>query len=121
MRNSRQLEQWLARQVLDRKIPRKPPARERRGPARDAAYRAWIRGLPCVACGSTENVEAAHTGQDGGMSMKSSDYSCVPLCSDCHRHASNAYHVIGRDAFEQRHSLNLSRITAWLNEIWRAS
>jgi len=121
MRNSRLLEQWLAGEVLGREIPRKPPARERRGPARDAAYRAWIREWPCAACGSTWNVEAAHTGRDGGLSMKSSDYSCVPLCSDCHRRAPHAYHRIGRDAFERRHSLSFPRIAAQLHEIWRAS
>jgi hypothetical protein len=121
MRNSRHLEQWLARQVLDRDLPRKPPTRERRGPSRDVAYRAWIRTLSCAACGSARNIEAAHTGRDGGMSIKSSDYSCIPLCSDCHRQAPHAYHRIGRDAFERRHSLNFPKIAARLNEMWRAS
>ena len=119
MRRSCQLERWLALEVLDRELPsRKPPVRQRRGATRDGAYRAWIRTLPCVACGSTWNVEAAHTGRDGGMSIKSSDYTCVPLCSHCHRQAPHAYHVIGRDAFEQRHSLSFPKIAARLNNTW---
>ena len=99
MRSRRDLEQYLAREVLGRDIPRKEPQRERRGPARDTAYRAWIRTLPCSACGSIWSVEAAHTGRDGGMSMKSSDYSCIPLCSDCHTRGPHAYHRIGREQF----------------------
>jgi len=48
--------------AVGREIQRKPTGRERRGPARDAAYRAWIRTLPCSACGSTWLVEVGHTG-----------------------------------------------------------
>ena len=62
---------------------------------------AWIRTLPCIACGVEGRSEAAHTGTDGGMSMKASDYSCVPLCSDCHTQAPGAYHRVGKRVFER--------------------
>lgn len=75
--------------------PRKPRRRSRpvrRGPVRDRKYLAWIRSLPCAACGSTWSVEAAHTGSDGGMRQKASDTTCVPLCHDCHQAAPTSYH-----------------------------
>lgn len=76
-------------------------AQRHRGPARSWKYKAWIRSLPCCCCGSTRDVEAAHTGDDGGMSQKSSDYSCVPCCTDCHTMAPDSHHR-DRAAFEQR-------------------
>jgi hypothetical protein len=82
-----------------------------RSPARNHKYRAWIRTLPCACCGLEPAGEAAHTGSDGGMRQKASDYSCIPLCSDCHRFAAHAYHRIGRAAFETRFNLN----RAWFN------
>ena len=70
--------QWLAYEIHGR-VLRKPPGKERRGPARCKDYRAWIRTLPCRACRIEGCSEAAHVGTDGGMSMKATDYSCVPL------------------------------------------
>src|ERR1035438_9919881 len=58
-----------------------------------------------ITCGVGGRSEAAHTGTDGAMSQKASDYSCDSLCSDCHTRASGAYHRIGKRAFEQRHGL----------------
>jgi hypothetical protein len=120
MRDSRRFEQWLAREVLGHDLPRKPPARERRGPARDADYRAFVRSFPCAACGSTRSVEAAHTGSDGGMSMKASDYSCIPLCPDCHRAGRFAYHRVGREAFLHHWRIDLRELVELLNAAWRA-
>src|SRR5689334_13974397 len=92
----KQLERWLAYMVRGEKPARKPPAKKRRTPPRDEAYRAWIRSQPCAVCGTHWSVEAAHTGSDGGMRMKASDYSCIPLCVDCHQLAPESYHRIGR-------------------------
>jgi hypothetical protein len=39
----------------------------------------------------------AFTGSDGGMGQKASDYSCVPLCADCHNHRA------GKGTFERQH------------------
>jgi len=97
-----------------------PRERISRRYAVQAAILAWIRELTCIACGAVGRSEAAHTGSDGGMSIKASDYSCVPLCSDCHTQAPSAYHHVGKRAFEQRHSLSFARIVARLNIEWLA-
>ena len=111
--------------ILGRKLPQReriyrrsgPP---RKGPARDEGYKAWIRTLACCACGMEGRSEAAHTGTDGGMSMKASDYSCVPLCPDCHREGPAAYHRIGKRAFEQVRDLCLANVVAQLQREWGA-
>lgn len=78
--------------VHGRKPPRRAPRAARRGPARSSKYKAWIRTLACAACGTTKEIEAAHTGSDGGTAQKASDYSCIPLCADCHQFAADSYH-----------------------------
>jgi hypothetical protein len=108
---------------LGRKLPQRerigPRSRPlRKGPARDENYKAWIRTLACCACGHPAPNEAAHTGIDGGMSMKASDYSCVPLCSDCHTRGPLACHRIGKGAFERVHGVRLTSIAARLRREW---
>jgi hypothetical protein len=123
MLTGKHLEAYLAHVVLGRKLPQRerigprlgPP---RKGPARDEDYKDWIRTLPCCACGVEGRSEAAHTGTDGGMSMKASDYSCVPLCPDCHTQASGAYHRIGRRRFELSHGICFPALVARLQEEW---
>jgi cytochrome c553 len=98
-------------------IGRKPPTRARKNSAivRDYKYLAWIRSLPCAACGMERASEAAHTGSDGGMRIKASDTSCIPLCPRCHRTGSKAYHTIGRPAFEREHGLDIDALVAQLS------
>jgi hypothetical protein len=115
-----QLRSYLARAIHGRKPQRRATSPTRKGPPRDQAYLAWIREMPCIACGVEGRSEAAHTGTDGGMSQKASDYSCVPLCADCHRQAPGAYHRAGKGTFEQRHGLCLGRVVAQLNRQWQA-
>jgi hypothetical protein len=91
----------------------------RKGPPRDEAFKAWIRTLDCCACGRSAPSEAAHTGSDGGMSMKASDYSCVPLCADCHTLGAGAYHRVGKRAFERRHRLKCADVCRRLRAAWR--
>ena len=120
----KQLEAYLAYVVLGRKLPQRerigarsgPP---RKGPARDEDYKAWIRTLACCACGVEARSEAAHTGTDGGMSMKASDYSCVPLCPECHTQGSGAYHRIGKRVFENARGLRLEALVTQLQRAWR--
>jgi len=81
-------------------------------------YKASIRLLPCAVCRIEGRSEAAHTGGDGGMSMKASDYSCMPLCADCHRQAPGAYHRIGKRAFERAHGLCFTDVVARLHREW---
>jgi hypothetical protein len=47
------LRRWLAREIFECEIPRKPPKRATKsvGPARNARYKAWIRSVPCCVCG----------------------------------------------------------------------
>lgn len=98
---------------------RKPRRRAgRRGPSRDWKYRAWIRKLPCAFCGTDAGVEAAHTGSDGGMRQKSSDYSCVPLCHDCHQSAPISYHRLGRDQFAAQTGIDFADLVSRLNVLW---
>ena len=87
--------------------------------ARDEEYKARIRTLPCIGCGREGRSEAAHTGSDGGMSMKASDYSCAPLCADCHTQTPDAYHRIGRRAFEQQRGLRFAAVVDRLRREWR--
>ncbi len=83
-------------------------------PHRDPKYLNWIRTLPCLVCGSAWRIEASHTGPHG-MAQKSSDRSCIPLCSRHHRSANDSYHKLGPKAFEEKHGLNLRRIVEDLN------
>ena len=46
----------------------------------DERYKACFRTPPCAACKREGPNEAAH-GEDGGMRMKVSDKSCIPLCT----------------------------------------
>lgn len=65
------------------------PARRatpRRGPARDPAYLAWVRSLPCLLAGlgCEGAVEAHHAGRRG-LGQKCPDREAVPLCRRHHR------------------------------------
>ena len=114
-RNRRQLERFLAREVLGKELAtRKPPSKERRGPARDSAYRTWIRTLPSLVSG-LYGCECCHFGTDGGMSQKASDYTTGPLTPAEHRE----YHQIGKKTFERKYRINCARIAARLNAEWR--
>jgi len=63
-------------------------ARSKRKPDfhRRVQHLAFIRQLPCVACGKAAPSEPAHvrTGTDGGIGMKPGDRYAVPLCTACH-------------------------------------
>ena len=70
--------------------PRIPRTIARRKPEPNFRTRvqhlAFVRQLPCVACGKAAPSEAAHvrTGTDGGVGMKPGDRYAVPLCTACH-------------------------------------
>ena len=91
--------------------------------AQGSAAQPCLRGLGSrnafVGCGREGRSEAAHTGTDGGMSTKASDYSCVPLCTECHTQAPEAYHRVGRRQFEGMHGLSFACLVARLNREWR--
>ena len=53
---------------------------------RRVQHLAFIRLLPCVACGKPAPSEAAHvrTGTDVGTGIKPGDRYAIPLCTACH-------------------------------------
>jgi hypothetical protein len=120
MLNQHQLRSYLAWTIHGRKPQRRAASPIRKGPPRDPAYLVWMREMDCIACGIEGRSEAAHTGTDGGMSQKASDYSCVPLCLACHTQAPGAYHRVGKRAFEEQRGISFARIVERLNTEWRA-
>ncbi len=122
MLSRKKLESWLAREVLGKKppqlaykaIPKKRKGPPRKGPARSEDYKAWIKQQPSVLSGQY-GCDPAHTGKDGGMSMKASDYSCIPLTRAEHEQ----YHQLGRERFARRHGLRLGRLVRELNRAYR--
>lgn len=83
-------------------------------PTRNPKYVAWIRTLPCLVCGRTTTIEAAHTGPHG-LAQKSPDTSAVPLCARHHRTGRDSYHKLGARCFERHHRLSLPAVVARLN------
>ena len=110
--NNHQLRKWLMREIHNQEIPRKPPKRETRGPARSYKYRGWIRSLPSAVSGLTP-CDACHTGPHG-LSQKASDYTCIPLTREEHQEL----HAIGPEAFELRHGLDIGELVKRLNYLW---
>jgi hypothetical protein len=111
------LRRYLRWAVFGVKPARRTPRRRRsgRGPARNWRYRAWVRTLPCAACGAPVS-HAAHTGDDGGIAQKPSDYSCVPLCFLCHAEYDNGFH--SGVEFEMMHGISMKSIVRDLNRLW---
>jgi len=72
-------------------------AKPKPGLRRRARHLAYIRQLPCVACGAAAPSEAAHvrSGSEGATGVKPSDRYAVPLCTSCH----TLQHEFGELAF----------------------
>jgi len=68
------------------------------------AYRKFVAGFPCCACGQNWWIDPAHTGPRG-RGQKASDLDCIPLCRKCHEQ----YHQ-GHADFLSQHSLDLRTI-----------
>ena len=88
-------------------------------PYRSQAYMEWVRGWPCLACGTRNGIQAAHTGPHG-LGTKASDFRVVPLCASCHL-GPTGMDKIGPAAFEDRYvtdlkSAVLSLIEAYLSD-----
>lgn len=98
-----QLERKLAEQKATRidpdvEVPFSEPFRPGRGravpkppkPARSRRFLDHVRALPCAVCGATTRSHPHHHGPRG-MSEKTDDYRCIPLCEIDHHelHAGN--------------------------------
>ena len=69
------------------RIPRAVPRGKRKPNLRGRVHHlAFVRQLPCVACGKAAPSDAAHVriGTDGGVGRKPGDRYAVPLCAICH-------------------------------------
>jgi hypothetical protein len=86
------------RKGREKALSRAPGQRQPR--ERDPGYLAFLRRLPCVVCGATRRIEAAHVRAGysiagwapTGMMQKPDDARAVPLCATCHREGPNAQH-----------------------------
>lgn len=83
------------------------------------AHLAYLRTLPCLACGDNTSTEAAHIRmgceeiekRPTGLGEKPDDIYAVPLCGRCHREQ----HEIGENAFWDRKAWTSSvYIPQWL-------
>jgi hypothetical protein len=84
----------------------KPHLRRRR------QHLAFVRQLPCVACGKAAPSEAAHVraGTDGGLGVKPGDRYAVPLCTACH----TKQHRIGELTFWSKLRIDPLNVALWL-------
>lgn len=91
----------------------------------DEAHRAFIRGLPCSACGTRVNVQCAHVRahhwdsivvpveERGGCGIKPHDKWTLPSCHHCHAKQHNK----GERTFWGLHNINPLRLAQalWCN------
>lgn len=88
---------------------------------RCAGHLQWVRRHACCIDGKAGHqcvgkivAHHAREGADGGMGLKPSDSTTVPLCDMAH----GIVHQIGWQSFEARYGVDLSKIAA---ELWRVS
>ncbi|MBI5643316.1 MAG: DUF968 domain-containing protein [Deltaproteobacteria bacterium] len=75
---------------------------------RSDKFLRFVRTLPCCVCGSPETV-AHHTERGmygGGIGIKGSDLSGVPLCGYHHQ----ALHTIGVNTFLEKYSVSIVEV-----------
>lgn len=51
-------------------------------PFRSETYRRLVAAMSCAMCGKPGPSQCAHSDQGKGLSIKSSDLDCFPLCAD---------------------------------------
>lgn len=59
-------------------------AKPRRGPVVDPSHLAFVRTLPCAACGRRPPSEPHHERAGRGLGQKSDDDRAIPICRTCH-------------------------------------
>lgn len=93
------------------KASRAPGKRQPR--QHDKPYLAFIRRQPCMICGTTRGVEAAHVRagypeagwRSTGMGEKPNDRRTLPLCASCHREGPKAQHASGERRWWEGHGI----------------
>lgn len=71
-------------------------------PGRSDEYLDYIRTLPCYIC--SRYPAEPHHAETGGVSLKGSDFSCVPLCRHHHR---ELHDVLGAHSFQKAHDISI--------------
>ena len=116
------------REIRGKALGLKAPDKAR-GRVREPLYRAWLRGLPCIAGliegGCSGRMEAAHqklaiAGKwtEGGGGLRTDDDRCIGLCRWHHQDAPNACDKAQR-RFWDRLGIG-SRIADLCGELWAA-
>ena len=79
---------------------------------RDDQHLEFVRQLPCAFCHANPPSEPHHV-ETSGTAIKGSDYSCVPVCRECH----NDIHNLGNWSFQTKVNLLFAEaIAATLHE-----
>lgn len=71
---------------------------------RDEKYKQYVREQPCAVCDRTP-CEPCHSFGRRGERIKSSDYSCIPLCTMHHKEQHKGFRT-----FERENNLNYFEI-----------
>jgi hypothetical protein len=86
-------------------------------PARDPAYRKWVKSQPSVISGEVPAGDSHHIKGHGlGGSVKCSDYYTIPLTRAEHRE----FHAMGFQSWEAKHGSQLmfalKTLERWVRE-----
>ena len=112
----------LARGTKPIKAKRKAPRRV--SVARDQSYMDFLKTQFCVVCAYSVGgqkftcqltpSEPAHTGKTNGMRSKSSDESCIPLCSRHHSEMDGriTVKITTKAAFAEKYRIDLAEEAA---------
>ena len=84
--------------------------RQRQPRETDAKFLAFIRTLPCCACGRSPPAQAAHIRMGSlrynkrgvGIGERPSDFWSLPVCVGCHMDDNNSIHRAGEGTFWRR-------------------
>lgn len=79
---------------------------------------AWVQSLPCVVGGCSRVSENVHIAGDGA-SRKAGYDQIVPMCRQHHRIGVASLHMLGREAFEGWHLVDLAALALDTERIWR--
>lgn len=92
---------------------------------KEPAHLAYLRKLPCLVCGSSHEVEAAHIRMASAahgkpstaMAQKPPDRFCVPLCAVHHRTGPDAQHSMSEKDFWDKNGIEPCGIALGLKMI----
>lgn len=84
---------------------------------RNPAYLHWVRTHPCLI--HPDRLAEAHHAGRGYMGQKAPDSTAIPLCPECHRTGKQAWHQIGRKAWQRAHGIEVEREIQRLNREYR--